>query len=192
MTAIISATNVDAAGYAVTYQAPSDSSFVTVGTVEAGEDFQLSIIKRMQEFTASQFGDTPVEGIYTGKACLLTMVLNEINRPAALGLTDPESQQGGDPSTGGIPGELGTVGAVASSLCGTLRLTPYFTSLPAFGLGAESANRTIEIPHFWVEDGHELRRQLSAGRHTVPLSIRVFPFIDEDDEDTPKLFRFVA
>lgn len=188
--AILTAAHVDAAGYTVSYKAPADASYRDIGTVEANEDFRLSVIKRLEEFTASQFGEgTVIDGIYAGQSCLCTMVLQEINNPAALGLVHPESQQGGTPPTGGIPGELGVVGALASTLGGSIKLTPFFTSLPV--LEPSEGLTEIELPFVWIEDGHEIRRQLSAGRHTIPLSLRVFAFIDEDDSNTPKLWRYI-
>lgn len=193
MTAILTNANTEAAGYTVSYESPSESGFRSIGQVEANEDFAINVIKRLEMFTASQLGEgTYVDGIYIGQGCLASMVIQEINTPAALGLVYPESQIAVSPpstSAGGVPGVIGTVGALVSQLAGTLRFTPYYSALPVFKV---DSNDIIEMPgNFWVEDGEQIRRQLHAGRHTIPLTLRVFAFLDEDDSNVPKLFRYV-
>lgn len=188
--AILTAASVDASGFQVYWKYPGSAAspaHISIGVVEANEDFALRVTKRMDEFTASQFGEgTIVDGIFTGQSCTISMVLQEINNTAALGLAHPEAIVGGV----AIPGELGTPGALASSIGGSLQLAPYFTTTPTYADG--SGYKVIEIPYCFTEDGAEVRRQLAAGRHSINLTLRVFAFIDGDDSDTPKLWRYVS
>ena len=192
---ILTAANVDAGGYVVyhRYASAGATAFESVGTVANDEDFRINVIKHMETFTASQLGDGPADGIYTGKTCTVSMVLNEINTQAALSLVYPESERNtsGTGAHGGIPGQMGAVGGLVSALGGGLRLAPYYDNLSSYGDPTNSDYEVINIPCLWVEDGHEIARMLRSGRHTIPLRLTVFPFIDTDDSDKLKLWNYV-
>lgn len=186
MSTILTNASVEAAGYTVYYKnsdAEGSPQFITVGTVEANEDFALTITPSIQEITASQFGDeTPVDSIYKGGNCQLNLILNEVNAAGALLLANAHNSEVHK------PGHVGPSGALASAIGGEIKLAPYYTNLPVYSDGASVT--IIHAPCCFIRNGAEIKRLLSAGLHTIPLSLRIFPFIDDADSNILKWWRY--
>lgn len=169
---------LQSAGYDVYFRSAElegSGDYSSLGVIENNDEFKFTVRKHMEYFTGAAFGKTELDAIYNGKKVLLSMVLQEINRPACLELCESE--------TGGVPLNLGQPGTVASSVSGQLQIVPHYSNLPALTVATK---KTLYLENFCVEDQHEIERMLRSGRSVIPLVLNIMPWIDAADSNEIK------
>lgn len=156
-----------------------------VGIVEEG--FRLSHELFKQIVTGDQDGQTPIEGIYQGRAQFITFTCQEANKAAVPDLAEPYADRDG--SSNVIPGTLGRIGQqdVGNDTCPGAAKPLILIAIP--GLCAASRGpASITFPLAILAENFPVDVLYGPTLKQIPLRLRVYPETFDDNGTERKRF----
>lgn len=145
---------------------PPGGTALALGVTQDG--YELEYTKFWDPIRGDNMGETIQDGVIRGGDCFLSFVLNEYDSAAGAKMFWPEAIAAATDL-----GKVGQVGRLASSLAGSLVLTPVAgTSAATIGPATLTAAKAILAPGFPV-------KFLFATRlRTVPIRLQLLPYVD--------------
>jgi hypothetical protein len=158
-----------------TYSESNYAAAKTIGTI-GSEGVRLSVITEGEEIVGDNLAASVQDGVYQGGNVFLDFVAEEIQTTQLLRLIWAFNNANVTSDGSITEGKIGSVGRLWSSYAGSMLLRPYATSAqltPYAGITLES----LWMPRVVLVNGHEVQQKLHAGLDTIPIRLRVLPYM---------------
>lgn len=159
-----------------------------LGHIDA-DGIKLSSTPLVEDIISNAYGDTVIDQIFMGADVSLSFTLQQIGRATVRTMLNdwtyyPLTNVATPDYQTNFKGIIGQVGRPVTSYAGQLRVFPLHYQNPVFdnnGAGEDGAGWHYE--YVTLMGGDAIEETMKAGLHTIPVSLRVLPFI-RDNADT--------
>lgn len=156
--------------YVASYDPPGAATAADLGITQDGWQLFLSYAKQLVQ-TTDAYGDTVIEAIGRGISnCRLDALALEWKVGVLTALFPYQTTPPGITGAGVI--ELGTIGTLDSAKGGILILTA------TAGTPAAASPATVTATQAAIRENNDIQIAFDSRLRTIPLSFRVFPYLD--------------